>query len=280
MEREAAIPRAPVGLIRVPYTFKTSPFTWLIVIAALLLAVFVPLLAPMDAIRVDPGRRFLPPTWGLWLGTDHLGRDLFVMISGGLRTSLSLALSVVAVSAILGWIIGSLTGYIGGLFDTALTRIIDVFDAFPGIILSIALVTVLGASYASVFFVLVIVSWMTYARVVRARVLTLRSNEYVVASRMFGSTTAGTIWGHIRPNTVDLVISVAVVQIPQAMLTESTISFLGFGLRPPDISLGYLIASERDYLQTNPLPVIAAGLVLVIVCASIATIGLNFRRPQ
>jgi ABC-type dipeptide/oligopeptide/nickel transport system permease subunit len=249
-------------------------------VAALLIAwaIIVPLVAATDAIEVDPGKRFAPPGTGALLGRDHLGRDLAVMVALGLRTSLLLSVVVVVVSGTVGWLAGAVGAYAGGVVDTFLGRVMDVFNAFPGIILAIALVTVLGPSYTSLVTVLVLVTWVNYGRVIRARVLSLRTDEYVVASRMYGTGMSRILSRHIFPNTTDLLLSVSLVQIPNVMLAESTISFLGFGLQPPDVSLGLLISSEKDYLQTNAIPVLLAGAVLVLSCTSIAAIGLWVRR--
>ncbi|WP_213455065.1 ABC transporter permease [Rhizomonospora bruguierae] len=251
-----------------------------VAVVLLLWAVLVPLLNPADATAVDPARRFTPPGPDALLGTDHLGRDLASMIAVGLRTSILMALTVVAVSGALGWLVGAVGGYVGGVTDNVLGRLMDVFNAFPGIILAIALVTVLSPSYSALVLVLVLVTWVNYGRVIRARVLSLRREEYITASRMYGTSLGRILGRHVLPNTGDLLLSISLVQIPNVMLAESTISFLGFGLQPPQVSLGLLISSEKDYLQTNAMPVLVAGAVLVLACTSIATIGLYLRGKE
>lgn len=261
--------------------WRLSPITfvfYVIVGVAVLAAVFVPWLADPSASEVDPSRRFLGIGDGAMLGTDHLGRSLAVMVASGLRTSLLIALAVVVISGVMGWVIGAVSAYLGGFADNVLGRVMDLFNAFPGLILAIALVTALGPSFWTLVFVLVVATWVNYARVIRARVMSLKHDEYITASRMYGTATSRLLARHIWPNTADLALSVSLVQIPNVMLAESTISFLGFGLQPPSVSLGLLISSEKDYLQTNGLPVIVAGAVLVIVCASIAAVGIDIRR--
>lgn len=262
-------PRLPRGLVAVAYA---------VTVLAVVLAFSVPLLAGHDATAVNPARRFASPGDGTLLGTDHLGRDLGVMSAIGLRTSLLISLLVVAISCTVGWTLGATSAYLGGFVDNLLGRIMDLFNAFPGLILAIALVTVLGPSFGAIVLVLFLATWVNYARVIRARVLALRREEHVTASRMYGTSMPRILGRHIWPNTADLVLSISLVQIPNVMLAESTISFLGFGLQPPNVSLGLLIATEKDYLQTNGLPVLFAGGILVLVCASIATVGLDIRK--
>jgi ABC-type dipeptide/oligopeptide/nickel transport system permease subunit len=245
------------------------------VVAAVMLAFafVVPLFAPDDAMGVAPQHRFEPPLSDWILGTDHLGRDLLYVVAIGLRTSILVAVLVVLIGGLFGWLVGAVSAYVGGWFDNLLSRVMDVFFAFPATILAIALLTALGSSFHNFVLVLALASWVNYARVIRARVLTLRGEEYMQAARMYGSGLGAVIRRHVWPNTSDLWIAVAMVQLPNVMLGESTLSFLGFGLQPPNISLGVVIASEKDFLQTNGWPVLLAGLVLVITCASLGAVG-------
>lgn len=252
----------------------------LIVLLLVAFAVLVPLLSPDNAMAVNPARRFSPPLGATFFGTDNLGRDLGVLVAVGLRTSLLIAVMVVVISGIVGWLIGALSAYAGGWIDDVLGRIMDAFNAFPGIILAIALTTALGPSFWTLIAVLVGVTWVNYARVVRARVLSLKNEEYIVASRLYGARQHFVLFRHIWPNTVDLVISVALAQIANVMLAESTITFLGFGLQPPDVSLGLIITQTKDYLQINGYPVLFAGIVLVMACTSVAMSVFSFRRTD
>lgn len=273
-----ASPTDSPGLLRRILSEGIVLVAFAVAIASVLFAFIVPSTTGPDALSVDPSHRFAAPTAHALLGTDHLGRDLTAMIALGLRTSIIIALLVVVVSSIVGWATGALSGYVGGWIDDILSRVMDVFNAFPGLIMAIALVTVLGPSFLTIVVVLILVTWVNYARVVRARVLSLKRSDYVVASRMYGTSTPRLLLRHVWPNTLDLMLSVSLVQIPNVMLAESTISFLGFGLQPPDVSLGLLISTEKDYLQTHALPVLASGGVLVLVCASFALVGLRIRR--
>lgn len=252
----------------------------LVVVLLVAFAVIVPLVSPDNAMVVNPARRFSPPFGATLFGTDNLGRDLGVLVAVGLRTSLLIALLVVTIAGVLGWLLGAISAYAGGWIDDVLGRVMDAFNAFPGIILAIALTTAIGPSFSTLIAVLVGVTWVNYARVVRARVLSLKNEEYIIASRLYGAKQRFVLLRHIWPNTVDLVISVALAQIANVMLAESTITFLGFGLQPPNVSLGLIITQTKDYLQINGYPVMFAGIVLVAACTSVAISVFSFRGGQ
>lgn len=270
-----ALRRSSWGKIR-----RNIRISHLIVLLLVAFAVIMPLVSADNAMVVNPAKRFSPPFGATLFGTDNLGRDLGVLVAVGLRTSLLIALLVVVIAGILGWLIGAISAYAGGWIDDVLGRVMDAFNAFPGIILAIALTTAIGPSLGTLIAVLVGVTWVNYARVVRARVLSLKSEEYIVASRLYGARQHFVLIRHIWPNTVDLVISVALAQIANVMLAESTITFLGFGLQPPTVSLGLIITQTKDYLQINGYPVMFSGIVLVAACTSVAMSVFSFRGEQ
>lgn len=272
-------PKAASGMTfaRLRAGFRISHLIVLLLVA---FALIMPLVSPDNAMAVNPARRFSPPFGATLFGTDNLGRDLGVLVAVGLRTSLLIALLVVTISGVLGWFVGAMSAYAGGWLDDVLGRIMDAFNAFPGIILAIALTTAIGPSFGTLIVVLVLVTWVNYARVVRARVLSLKNEEYIVASRLYGARPRFVLLRHVWPNTVDLVVSVALAQIANVMLAESTITFLGFGLQPPNVSLGLIITDTKDYLQINGYPVMFAGIVLVVTCTSVAMSVFSLRRPE
>jgi peptide/nickel transport system permease protein len=267
---------APVTISR---PRKQIAWAGYILAAVLIVYAFVtPLVVSSSAMVVQPARRFWPPLGETLLGTDHLGRDLTLLVAVGLRTSILIALCVVLLAGAIGWVLGAMAGYFGGVADNVIGRTMDVFNAFPALILAIALVAAIGPSFSSVVVVLTVATWANYGRVIRARVLSLKAEEFVAAARLFGVSDPTIIGRHIWPNTIDLFLAIALLQVPNVMLAESTISFLGFGLQNPSVSLGLIIASEKDYLQTNPFPVVLSGVVLVMICASVSAVGLDLRR--
>ena len=252
----------------------------LIVLVLLAFAIVVPLVSPDNAMAVNPARRFSPPLGATLFGTDHLGRDLGTLVAVGLRTSLLIAALVVVCGGLLGWTIGAVSAYAGGWIDDVLGRVMDAFNAIPGIILAIALTTALGPSFGTLIVVLILVTWVNYARVIRARVLSLKSEEYILASQLFGAGSRFVLLRLIWPNSVVLVVSVALAQVANVMLAESTITFLGFGLQPPDVSLGLIITNTKDYLQINGYPVMLAGLVLVFACTALSMSVFSLRGAE
>jgi peptide/nickel transport system permease protein len=260
---------------------RTLPYwTMAVVVLAVLYAFIVPAVASPTLIQVNPAHGFESPSLQHLFGTDHLGRDMFTITAMGLKTSLLISLSVVVCAGAFGWIIGATAGLVGGRVDEILSRVMDVFNAFPGLILIIGLLTALGSSFGNIVLVMSLASWVSFGRVIRARVMELRPEAFIVTSRLFGSSVPATLGRHVWPNTVGLMLSISMVQIPNQMLGEATVSFLGFGVQPPNQSLGLIINAEKDYLQVQPLPVIIAGAVLVITCACIAITGLQLRERR
>lgn len=257
--------------------------------AALLIVLFVcaaltPALADSDSTAIAPTRKLLSPSW--WsadpaaplFGTDHLGRDLGVMAALGVRTSLVIGLSSVALAALVGWVIGGVAGFVGGRVDDIGGRVMDFFSAFPGLLLIIALTTVLGSSMRNVIIVLAIATWDIFGRVARTATLTIRELSFVDAARVSGTSLLRMLLTHVRLSTSTLIGALVAIEIPRIILAESTLSFLGFGLDESHTSLGVLIASERDTLQINPWAVTFSGLVLSWLCVGLSLLGLGIRN--
>lgn len=255
----------------------------IILVPLVLFAIIAPMLAGPDAtsfnaLRRLQGPRFFPAGGGLLsLGTDHLGRDLGVITALGLRTSLTIGILSVLLTALIGSVVGAVTGYLGGWVDMAGGRVTDVFDAVPGMLLVIALATVLGPSMITLIVVLALAHWVNYARVVRSRCLALSSMSFIDAARVSNVGAPRMLATHIRWNTMTVIVSLSVIQLPQMILGEAGISFLGFGLQPPDLSLGSIMAAEKDFLQINGWAVTFPGLVLTLLCVGAGFLGLGLR---
>jgi peptide/nickel transport system permease protein len=251
----------------------------LLILVVLFLAIFAPYIVQHPPAKQDLLARLKPPMWieagsaKHILGTDHLGRDLFSRIVYGTRISLSVSLAAVFLAALLGISLGLLAGYGGGRLDFAIMRLVDIQLSFPVLLLAIILMAVLRPSIPTVIFVLMISGWATYARVVRAQVLSLREREFVQAARALGSSPLRIVVKHIVPNLFTVIIVLATIQTAQFILAESALSFLGLGILPPTPSWGGMINEGRGYvwsawwIQTFP------GIAIVLAVSGIGLFG-------
>lgn len=242
--------------------------------ALLLLAGLLgPVLAPYGAEQMELERRLEGPSWGHPLGLDELGRDVLSRLLIGARVSLIVGLSVVGIAGTFGTLIGALAGALGGRWDGALMRLIDVFLAFPGILLAIALVAVLGPALSHVVLALVAIGWVGYARLARGQVLQLREQEFVLAARTAGLSPLRVVARHLLPNVLPLVIVQASLGLAGAILAEASLSFLGLGIQPPTPSWGAMINAGRGHLLDAPHVAVVPGLAILFAVMSLNFLG-------
>lgn len=220
-------PLAVVGLVIVAF--------WVLVM------VFGPLIAPHDPLAQE-SPRFLPPSAEHLFGTDGVGRDVFSRVIAGARISLPVALLLVAISLVIGSTVGAIAGYVGGVVDSVLMRIVDLFFSFPAIVLAMAVSAALGPSLVNAVAAIVVVSWPAYARVTRSLVLGLRDANYVAASRLLGTSSARALLRDIGPNIIGPILVVATLELGNAILLLSGLSFLGLGAVPPTPEWGAMVA--------------------------------------
>src|SRR5438045_4354532 len=220
----------------------------LLTIALVLVAIAAPLLAPFDPDAQDTIRRLEPPSRHHPLGLDDLGRDVLSRIIFGARVSLRVGFSVVIIASAIGIALGAISGYFGGLVDTLIMRLTDILLAFPGILLAIALVAVLGPSINNVILALATIGWVGYARLVRGQVLKVREMEFVTAAKALGARSPRVIVLHVLPNVINPVIVMATLGLGRASRSEASLSFLGLGVQPPTPSWGAMLTSGRRYL--------------------------------
>jgi peptide/nickel transport system permease protein len=240
-----------------------------------LLAVVGALLAPILGLH-DPAAQTLPlrlegPSVAHPLGLDELGRDVWARLLAGARVSLLVGLVVVGVSASVGLVVGAIAGYAGGVVDEVVSRVIDVLLAFPGILLAIALVAVLGPSLTNVVIALASIGWVGYARLVRGQVLKAREFEFVQAARALGAGPARILARHIVPTAVPALVVQATLGMAGAILAEAALSFLGLGVQPPTPSWGTMINGGRAHLIDAPHLTVFPGLAIALV-----VLGFNF----
>ena len=242
-----------------------------IVALAIAAALVGPLLSPYDPSAQDLARRLEAPSLQHPFGMDELGRDILARILAGARISLLVGLSVVGVSSIVGTTLGSAAGYFGGRVDDLISRAIDVLMAFPGILLAIALVAVLGPSLVNVVLALSVIGWVGYARLVRGQALRARELEFVQAARALGAGASRILIRHIVPTALPAVVVQATLGMAGAIIAEAALSFLGLGVQPPTPSWGTMLDAGRSHLFDAPHLSIFPGLAIALL-----VLGFNF----
>jgi peptide/nickel transport system permease protein len=248
------IPAAPAGLaddvlarrrkrLRVPAAWRQPlAVTGLAVVGAwLVIAVFAPLIGPDNPLAQNFDILGAPSS-AHWFGTDELGRDVLSRVLSGARVTLPLAVLLVVIAMLIGAVLGGIAGFLGGWADVALMRLADLFFAFPGIILALAVAAALGPQLRNAVIAVVAVSWPSYARLVRSLVLAARTAPYVVASRMLGASGWRVLFTDIRPNVAGPVLVLAALDLGNAVLLLSGLSFLGLGAQPPTAEWGAMVA--------------------------------------
>ena len=244
---------------------------------AVLAAVIGPWLVPFDPSAQELALRLEGPSRLHWLGLDELGRDILARVMSGARISLLVGLVVVSVSASIGAVMGSLAGYYGGVVDEVISRIIDVLLAFPGLLLAIALVAVLGPSLTNVALALSLIGWVGYARVVRAQVLQAREFEYVAAARAIGAATPRVLIRHVLPAALPALMVQATLGMGGAILSEAALSFLGLGVQPPTPSWGAMLNYGRAHVLDAPHLTVFPGLAIALVVLGMNLLGDGLR---
>jgi peptide/nickel transport system permease protein len=249
----------------------------LIVLLILVCAIFAPYLSTHGIEQMDMRNRFSGPTLTHWLGTDNFGRDLWSRLIFGARVSLTIACISVAASSIIGTAVGLAAGYFGGWTDLVLMRITDIFLGFPAIVLALAIVAVLGPGVANVALAIIVVAWTEYARVVRATTLMLREQNYVQAARALGAHPVRILIKEILPNAMGPIIVLASLGFGTAIIAESALSFLGFGLPPPTPTWGWTLAYGTRFMRDEPWLAIIAGATIMVTVLGFNLLGDGLR---
>jgi peptide/nickel transport system permease protein len=249
----------------------------MISLAIVLCAIFAPAIATHGVEQMDMRNRFAGPSLQHWLGTDNFGRDLWSRLVFGARISLGIALLSVSAAATIGATVGLLTGYFGGWTDHILMRVTDIFLGFPAIVLSLAIVAVLGPGVVNVAIAIIVVTWTDYARVVRASTLMLREQNYVMAAKAFGASHARILLREILPNALGPIIVLASLGLGTAVIAESALSFLGFGLPPPTPTWGWTLAYGTRFMRDQPWLSIVSGATIMITVLGFNLLGDGLR---
>ncbi len=228
-----------------------------------IVAIASPLVAPYNPNQQHLLDQLAPPSGTYWFGTDELGRDIFSRVIYGARPALQAGLSAVLLAAAIGTLTGLAAGYLGGWVDSVVMRVWDTLLAFPAIFLAIGIVTILGPGWANAVFAIAIINMPVFSRVVRATTLSAKEKDFTEAARAIGCTRWRIIRAHLLPTCVVPAIVLMAIAIPEAILVEASLSFLGLGSQPPDASWGNMLSSAQGYLSRSATYALFPGLAIV-----------------
>lgn len=232
---------------------------------------------PYGPNETNLAERLEPPSRSHWLGTDELGRDVASRMVHGARVSLLVGFAAAAFSLILGALIGAAAGYYGGIVDLVVSRLIDVLIAFPFLVLLLAIVSLFGASLWTIIFVLALTSWTAEARIVRGEMLRIRELDWAAAARASGASDANILFRHLLPNAIAPALVTAAFGVSSAILFESALSFLGFGVQLPHASWGSILSTADDYLRQAWWLALFPGLAIFVTVLASNLIGESLR---
>ncbi|WP_293862778.1 ABC transporter permease [uncultured Alsobacter sp.] len=258
---------------------KAAVVSAIVLAVVLIAALGAPWLAPNDPFAIKLIQRLKPPGWvnsagaTFWLGTDALGRDVLSRLIYGARVSLIVAVSALAISGVIGLLLGLVSGYFGGVVDDIVMRIADIQLSFPTILLALAIMAVLGSGLDKLILVLGLTGWVQYGRIVRGQVLAIKQEEFVLAARATGERQWRILFQHILPNVWSPVIVVASFTMASNIVAEASLSFLGVGVSPSVPSWGTMLADGRQYIGIAEWLTIPAGLAISLTVLSINLLG-------
>ncbi|MCM8811767.1 MAG: ABC transporter permease [Candidatus Omnitrophica bacterium] len=241
-------------------------------------ALFAPQLTGADPREIRLEEALLGPSWQHPFGTDQLGRDVYARMLYGARVSIAVGFVAVGIATLLGVLIGSVSGYLGGWIDTVLMRFTDIMLCFPTLFLILAAIAFLGPSIFNIMAIIGLTGWMGVARLVRAEILTLKEREFVQAARVIGCSHPRIILRHLLPNAMAPVIVSATLGIGSAVLIESALSFLGIGVQPPDPSWGNILAEGKSTLGVAPWLIVIPGIAICWIVLGFNMLGEALRQ--
>ncbi|MBD8005800.1 oligopeptide ABC transporter permease [Bacillus norwichensis] len=258
---------------------KLAVFGAIVLAIIILSAILAPLIAPYNPGTTDLANKLAPPSSENWLGTDRFGRDIFTRLLFGGRISLLVGFGSVAGALLIGTTIGAIAGYYGGMIDSVLMRFVDVIISIPTIFLLITIVTIFQPSVDKLILIFAITSWTTTARMVRGEFLSLRTREFVLASRTIGTSPVKIIFSHILPNAMGPIVVTATLLVGTVILSEAALSYLGLGVQPPTPSWGNMLEDAQNFTVLLKAPWYAAfpGLMILITVLCFNFVGDGLR---
>jgi peptide/nickel transport system permease protein len=274
----AGSPRQPNRFLSfVVRLFREKPlgaFGFIVCAIFLFAGIFADVIAPYGFNQIMPINRMKPPSALFWFGTDNLGRDIFSRVIYGARLSVIIGLSAASLATVISVSIGIVSGYIGGKFDMLVQRFVDAWLSFPGIVILIVVVAVVGPGMPQVIAILGVQGGIGGSRIIRSAVISVREQSYVHAAQSIGATSARVMFRHILPNVMAPVIVLFTTGVGNVILAESALSFLGLGVPPPAPTWGgMLTGSARNYMYLAPWMALAPGICLTVVVFSINMFG-------
>ena len=252
-------------------------FSLVIVLLFFAVGITADYIAPYDPIKIDIRNKLSGPSWGHWLGTDQLGRDVLSRLIVGTKIALYLAVSSVSIALIIGIVLGMIAAFTNQWIDWALLLVFDTVKSFPGIMFALTIVALFGPSVNSIVVVIVFSTFPSYARLVRTQVMSLRNSEFIEAQRAMGSSLPRILRLHILPNVIGPVLIVASMDVPLVIGVEAGLSFLGLGVRPPTPSWGSILNDGFLFIRNTPWIVFAAGLPLILTTVAFTSLGESLR---
>ena len=235
---------------------------------------------PWDLTAMDPSAVYQPPSWQHFFGTDNFGRDIFSRVMKGVSTTYTVSLCTVALGASVGVLVGALTGYFGGVVDSVLMRANDALTAFPSILLALIFISILGFGKYNVILALSIAFIPSYARVVRTEFARHREMNYVKSAQLMGASHGRVILLHILPNTRAVILPTLVIGFNNAVRAEASMSYIGIGVRSPDVSLGYMLSESQSYMSSAPWYVLCTGGTIVLLILGVSLLGEALQRRR
>ena len=248
-----------------------------IIMLLVITGVFSDYLMPYDPTEIAPMVRLRPPSADHLLGTDEIGRDVLSRVIAGARISLVVGISIVFISAVIGMIVGLISGYFGGAIDQVLMRLTDIFISLPTLILAIAMTAALGPSLPNAVAAMIIVWWPIYARLIRSEVLSVKQRDYVKAVRIMGAGHLRILFLHVLPNSIDAIIVRASIDFGNAVMFCAALSFIGLGAQPPTPEWGAMVTMGKDYLRDAWWLVTFSGLAIFLTVMGFNLLGDGLR---
>lgn len=238
-----------------------------------LAALAAPVIAPYDPIFQDAAARLQPPSWAHPFGTDNFGRDILSRLIFGGRVDLQMALIGVFFPLVIGTVIGAIAGYLGGIVDVVLMRLIDIILAFPFLVLMLSIIAILGPGLSSFYIAMALVGWVSYARLIRAQILVLKNVDYAVAAVSLGFSRTRVLFRHLLPNSVAGSLVFCMSDAVLVLLSGAAISYLGLGVQPPTAEWGIMVAEGQAFLSQAWWITLFPGLAIVLLAFGFSMIG-------